>query len=138
MKGVIFNLLELFVDQEAGEGAFDEAIDALSLPSGGVFVGPKTYPDTELLALVTYFSEKLNVPAFDLIFMDCHTPITDGYEATRRLKTSLRSASSPGVGLSANSEKTKDLCLNAGMSDFVQKPDNPQALYAMIRRWTPN
>ena len=67
MKGIIFNVLELFVDENVGEGAFDEAIEALDLSSDGVFVGPKTYPDEDLLKIVGYFSEKLNIPAFDLV-----------------------------------------------------------------------
>ena len=67
MKGIIFNLLELFVDQEVGPGAFDDAIDSSDLSSDGIYVGPKTYPDEDLLALVGYFSEKLDIPAFDLV-----------------------------------------------------------------------
>ncbi|MCH2108622.1 MAG: heme NO-binding domain-containing protein [Polyangiaceae bacterium] len=67
MKGIIFNVLELFVEQEVSPGAFDEALEEVELISDGIFVGPKTYPDEDLLALVGYFSEKLSIEPFPLV-----------------------------------------------------------------------
>lgn len=52
MKGVIFNVLEDFVDEQFGEGVFDSLVEAALPDSDGVFVGPGTYPDEELFAIV--------------------------------------------------------------------------------------
>lgn len=53
MKGVIFNELEEMVRERFGEGAWDDILEATELRTkGGVFAGPKAYPDDDFLALV--------------------------------------------------------------------------------------
>lgn len=52
MKGVVFNILEGFIDENFGDGTFDELVDA-SLPDNTEpFVGPGTYPDEHLFKIV--------------------------------------------------------------------------------------
>ncbi|MCH2108621.1 MAG: ATP-binding protein [Polyangiaceae bacterium] len=72
---------------------------------------------------------------FDLIFMDCHMPIVDGYRATQELLSRLGTACPPIIGLSATSDRTKEKCLQAGMSDFIQKPANLKALSTALENW---
>jgi CheY-like chemotaxis protein len=70
--------------------------------------------------------EKLTDCRYDLIFMDCHMPIMDGYTATRelRLLESRQNLSRQTViALTANAlEGEREKCLEAGMDDYITKP----------------
>ncbi len=67
---------------------------------------------------------------YDLVFMDCHMPDLDGYEATRR----IRATESPGhrariVALTADVlHDTPHYCHAAGMDDHLGKPLTLEAL----------
>lgn len=52
MKGVIFNLLESFIVDGWGEDAYDEILSGCPLHGDGAFIGPATYPDADLFAIV--------------------------------------------------------------------------------------
>jgi predicted hydrocarbon binding protein len=52
MKGIIFNLLEDFLKERLGEEKFEELIDGCALKTREPFVGPGSYPDEDLLAIV--------------------------------------------------------------------------------------
>jgi signal transduction histidine kinase/CheY-like chemotaxis protein len=76
----------------------------------------------------------------DLIFMDCHMPLMDGYEATRDIR---RDESAHGrrrrpiVALTADTlQSDRERCLDAGMDDFLSKPVSRSQLAAAISRWT--
>lgn len=68
MKGIIFNFLEnLIIDKfgdEIMEEIYEEAEFSVDAPP---FVGPETYPDSDLVAIVALLSEKSNFPIDDLI-----------------------------------------------------------------------
>jgi len=52
MKGIIFNLLEDFLKENLGEERFEDLIEGCSLKTREPFVGPGSYPDEDLLAIV--------------------------------------------------------------------------------------
>jgi len=52
MKGIIFNLLEDFLKERLGEERFEDLIEGCSLKTREPFVGPGSYPDEDLLAIV--------------------------------------------------------------------------------------
>ncbi len=63
--------------------------------------------------------------AYDLIFMDLHMPVVDGYEATRRIRAidSERARTVPIVAMTANVFlEDVERCLHAGMNDHIGKP----------------
>ena len=70
--------------------------------------------------------DKLKQCRYDLVFMDCHMPVMDGYTATRelRLLESHQNLSHQTViALTANAlEGERDKCLAAGMDDYITKP----------------
>ena len=70
--------------------------------------------------------EKLKDCRYDLIFMDCHMPVMDGYTATRelRLLESRQNLSRQTViALTANAlEGEREKCLEVGMDDYITKP----------------
>ncbi len=77
--------------------------------------------------------------AFDIVFMDCHMPVMDGYDATRamRLAEQPHGARTPIVALTADSlASDRERCMSAGMDDFLTKPVGSAQLSATIERWT--
>ena len=68
MKGVIFNLLEDFITENYGEATFDEIVDTCTLNTKEPFVGPGTYPDEDLVEIVTKASAKLGITPDQALF----------------------------------------------------------------------
>lgn len=53
MKGVVFNLLESFVVERFGHEALEQILDECRFETSEPFVGPGTYPDTDLLTFAS-------------------------------------------------------------------------------------
>ena len=76
---------------------------------------------------------------FDLVLMDLHMPVMDGYEATRRIRGRERERGGhlPIVALTADAlSGDRERCLDAGMDDVVTKPVSTAMLAAVVERWT--
>ena len=67
MKGVIFNMLEEFTVETFGEETFEDVLDEAELITTEPFVGPGTYPDEDLIALVTTLIKKVDMPLPDAV-----------------------------------------------------------------------
>ena len=63
MKGIIFNLFEDFMVETFGDEAYEEIFASAGLQTTEPFVGPGSYPDEDLLALVGKVVERLGIPA---------------------------------------------------------------------------
>ena len=75
---------------------------------------------------------------YDMIFMDCHMPAMDGFEATRRIRAREGAAGlhTPIVALTADAlAGDRERCLAAGMDDYMTKPVAKPQLAAAVRRW---
>jgi PAS domain S-box-containing protein len=77
---------------------------------------------------------------YDLVFMDCQMPEIDGYEATRAIRAEeSRSTSAsrlPIIALTAHAmDGDRDLCLAAGMDDYLTKPFKTEQLQEILDRW---
>ncbi|MEH2160346.1 MAG: GAF domain-containing protein [Nostoc sp.] len=78
---------------------------------------------------------------YDLILMDCQMPILDGLETTKEIhrwqESSFISSRRPVViALTANAMKEdQQMCLDAGMDDYLSKPVIKEKLAAALQRW---
>jgi PAS domain S-box-containing protein len=79
--------------------------------------------------------EALNSRHYDLILMDLQMPEMDGLEASRLIRK-LRLERQPKIiALTANAmQGDRELCLAAGMDDYVTKPVKIHEIAAAIRR----
>ena len=73
---------------------------------------------------------------YDLILMDLQMPEMDGLEASRLIRSRLPAARQPKIiALTANAmQGDRELCLAAGMDDYVAKPVKLTEIAAAIRR----
>ncbi len=97
--------------------------------------------------------KQLSEQDYDLVFMDCHMPVLDGYQATQALRklektrqgSSQKKMRTVVIGLTAygiNDENLdgsglnhREKCLAAGMDDYLSKPVSLEDLGAAIKRW---
>lgn len=94
--------------------------------------------DDGLIAL-----DKLNRSADDaryaLIIMDCQMPNMDGLEASKEIRNGRAGEyykDIPILAVTANALKgDKEICLNAGMNDYLSKPIEPDALQEKLNFW---
>jgi len=66
-----------------------------------------------------------NPEKYDLIFMDIHMPVMDGYTASKELRATdcARAGSVPIIAMTANAFKEDiESCKDAGMNDHIAKP----------------
>ncbi len=67
MKGIIFNLFEDFVVEKLGAEAYEEILASAGLQTTEPFVGPGSYPDEDLFALVASAVKRMGVPTAEAL-----------------------------------------------------------------------
>jgi CheY-like chemotaxis protein len=87
--------------------------------------------DNGKIALDTYFARP---DQFDLVLMDVQMPEMDGLEATRRIRA--RDREIPIIAMTANVMKgDREICLDAGMNDYISKPIKRDAIFQILEKW---
>lgn len=73
---------------------------------------------------------------YHLVLMDCQMPVMDGFSATEKIRAGEAGAEVVDVtiiAMTANAmQGDRDRCLAAGMTDYVAKPVEPEALVAVL------
>ena len=80
----------------------------------------------------------LEEKSYDLIFMDCHMPIMDGYEATGKIRhlNPNEKDHTPIVAMTASAmQGDREKCLVSGMDDYISKPIDLLELEKILKRW---
>lgn len=76
---------------------------------------------------------------YTLILMDCQMAQMDGYETSRRIRSGQAGphyTDIPIIAMTANAmQGDREKCLDAGMSDYLTKPINPQHLLERLVTW---
>ncbi|AWV90236.1 response regulator [Bradymonas sediminis] len=81
--------------------------------------------------------DAFEVAKFDLILMDVRMPNLNGFEATKAIRRLEEGTSShtPIIAMTAHAMKgDRQLCLDAGMDDYIAKPLKADALHQVIQR----
>lgn len=83
--------------------------------------------------------EQYKNTTFSLIFMDCHMPEMDGFEAAQQIKQLQQQSGlpkTPIVALTADAMAgDRERCLAAGMDDYLSKPLRQKDLIAFLQKW---
>ncbi len=77
--------------------------------------------------------------SYDIVFMDCHMPGTDGYEATRGIRDDEQRSGRRTVIVAVTADSLASdqaRCIESGMDAFMTKPVSTAQLSATIERWT--
>lgn len=80
--------------------------------------------------------EAIQLERFDVVLMDCHMPVMNGYQASRYIRNQLGEKHLPIIALTANTMAgDREVALEAGMNDHIGKPIHVEELFAVIRKW---
>ncbi|MBB3228994.1 two-component system sensor histidine kinase EvgS [Luteibacter sp. Sphag1AF] len=75
---------------------------------------------------------------YDLLLVDCHMPLVDGYAVAREVRRREAGGDRhlPIIGMTADARPDQDdACREAGMDDLLRKPVRLDAFHAAVARW---
>lgn len=87
---------------------------------------------------LAYEEFKNNPNNYDLILMDVHMPIMDGYESTKLIRSinSEEARTTPIIAMTANAfDEDIKKCKSAGMDDHIAKPIDMNLLFSVLNHY---
>jgi two-component system sensor histidine kinase/response regulator len=80
--------------------------------------------------------ERVKQNDYDAVLMDLQMPVMDGLQATQAIRQLPKGLRLPIIALTANAMlEDRQMCLDAGMNDYISKPIEPDALKRVLERW---
>jgi PAS domain S-box-containing protein len=80
--------------------------------------------------------EAVQRAAYDIVLMDVQMPEMDGLEATRQIRKLMPDGRPRIIAMTANAmQGDREMCLEAGMDDYVSKPIQVNELQGALQRW---
>jgi CheY-like chemotaxis protein/HPt (histidine-containing phosphotransfer) domain-containing protein len=83
--------------------------------------------------------QALSYRLYDLILMDVHMPVMDGFAATAVIRdesSHVLNHRVPIIALTASAMRgDQEMCIRAGMDDYLAKPIRPNELLTKLNRW---
>lgn len=90
--------------------------------------------------------QRLEQISYDVILMDCQMPVLDGYQATQEIRRRWTATDQTAtsivrrpviIAMTANAMSyDQQLCLDAGMDDYISKPVRLAQLGAILNHWS--
>ena len=72
----------------------------------------------------------------DVVLMDVHMPVMDGFEATRTIRADGRFGALPIIAMTADiTAEDRARCLDAGMNGHLTKPVDTEELFRVLVKW---
>lgn len=93
------------------------------------------------ISIANHGQEAIDMTAnqhYDLVFMDIHMPVLDGYAATRHIRQREQEIGGRSliIAMTANAlASDREKCLAEGMDDVLIKPVSKAALAEMLKKW---
>ena len=85
--------------------------------------------------------QTLTTTPYDLVFMDVQMPVMDGLESTRQIRAQKATGHHdhlPIIAMTAHAlQGDREMCLAAGMDDYIPKPVSRASLAAALEKWLP-
>ena len=83
------------------------------------------------------FLDMISKNNYDLILMDCHMPVMNGYDATKQYRNSEDANTHiPIIAVTASAMPgDREKCLGSGMDDHIEKPVKLSLLKKTINHW---
>lgn len=99
--------------------------------------------DVDIAVDGTEAVEMFSKNSYDLILMDCHMPVMDGYEATRQIREIESEAAGgrevPIIAVTADVlTSSYEMCFEVGMNDFLPKPYEAGDIRRILKQWLPS
>jgi two-component system sensor histidine kinase/response regulator len=80
--------------------------------------------------------KKVKENHYAMVLMDMQMPVMDGVTATRLIREMPEFAGLPILAMTANiTEADRQVCLDAGMDDYLTKPIRPHELWEKLLHW---
>jgi len=85
--------------------------------------------------------DALSTLPYDIVLMDVQMPEMDGLTATRQIRSpesAVLNHKIPVIAMTARAMKgDQEICMAAGMDDYVTKPITLETLTAVLEKWLP-